>query len=167
MKTVRSMTIALAGAMALSACAFDVNKSSPLIFGQAATVGISVGPSTTGNSAEMVVGVKMADIAVVPTVVPADVTLPDQDHATRNIRSFGKAENGKSPSEDALSTFGSFSSDTQVNQVKLGIFFATGVAAQNISAAFACSINSAGHQDCPLTKDTKAPQTEETENNNS
>ena len=45
--------------------------------------------------------------------------------------------------EDALSTFGSFTSDNSagVNPVvKLGVFFATGVAAQNLAEGFACAI---------------------------
>ena len=152
--------IALTSALLAAAC--TTQDASPLIFGQGITVGISVGASATNTATpELVVGLKRANIAIVPTVIPKDVPLPNdpfsevvedeqenitttksgQKTASRNIRSFGENktdEEGKPVSgrEDALSTFGSFSNTTSPNCVTLGVFFATGVAAQNISDGF-------------------------------
>ena len=49
---------------------------------------------------------------------------------------------------DALSTFGSFSSDSTTESVGLGTFFATGVAAQNLSNGFKCKLSNGTHYEC-------------------
>lgn len=130
----------------LSAIAACTNhESSPLVFGQGITVGISVGQAATGPTPEIVIGVKQADVAVVPTVIPSDVSLDGTENATRRIASHGDGDPGK---EDALSTFGSFSSDAKTDQVNLGIFFATGVAAQTLAEGFKCSLSGASDGNC-------------------
>lgn len=112
--------------------------SSPLIFGQGITVGISAGAASTNTSPEIVIGFKQANFAVVPTVIPADVPpLPGENEPTRRIAAFGSGPTGL---EDALSTFGSFSNNTKVGEVELGVFFATGVAAQRLSQGFCYAV---------------------------
>lgn len=154
-------------ALALAAC--EAPNNSPLFFGQGATVGISLGASaTSAGTPEIVVGVKQADVAVVPTIIPGDVELGGKDRdgngerraisATHTNNSVG--ENGTTQSApgtfdrsegittDALSTFGSFSSNTNTtNGVSIGIFFSTGVAAQNLSRGFMCAVGPT-HRDC-------------------
>ncbi|WP_413206861.1 hypothetical protein [Rhodospirillum sp. A1_3_36] len=140
-------TITLVGAVALTLSACSTVESSPLIFGQGLTVGISVGPSTVNSTTpEMTVGVKQTDVAVVPTVVPKDIDLPNGGElGPRQITAHGAqtkdGDNLLEGEQDALSTFGSFSSDTAINGVKLGVFFATGVAAQNLSVGFSCAVD--------------------------
>lgn len=134
----------LLAAGALSACA--PNQSSPLIFGQGITVGISVGASpANAELPEIAIGLKQADIAIVPTVIPNDVSLDGTEKATRRIAGFGKGTDG---TEDALSTFGSFSNTTKINEVTLGVFFATGVAAQNLSSGFGCAMSDGKAEHC-------------------
>ena len=91
-----------------------------------------------GATPELVVGLKQVNTAVVPTVIPKDVTVPPGKNPT--IRAFGA---GDKPEQDALSTFGSFSNQTPPKFVTLGVFFATGVAAQNISQAFQNKVGTA------------------------
>ena len=156
--------VAIAASLLAAAC--TTQDASPLIFGQGITVGISVGSSPTNAATpEFVVGVKMADIAIVPTTIPKEIPLEvngttktvESDGTitdsivpvSRNIRSFGEDtvdKDGKpiSGREDALSTFGSFSSQTSTNCVGLGVFFATGVAAQNVSKGFEKSLEKHG-----------------------
>ena len=113
--------------------------SSPLLFGQGVTVGISAGAAPTNTSPEIVVGFKQANFAVVPTVIPKDVPLPDSQE--RRIHAFGEdTPAGRPGAADALSTFGSFQNTTTGGKVGLGVFFATGVAAQNISEGFSCAV---------------------------
>lgn len=149
--------IAIAASLLAAAC--SVEESSPLIFGQGLTVGISIGaPATNGPTPELVVGLKMADIAIVPTVIPKEIPLPP-DQTSRNIRSHGEEKSGGGKGangndiplagkEDALSTFGSFSNQTKTDCVTLGVFFATGVAAQNISEGFKESLKNGKSGEC-------------------
>ena len=125
------------------------NKSSPLLFGQGVTVGISAGAAPeAGGSPQITVGVRQANIAVVPTVVPNEVDVASAD---RRIAAFGADQaGGRAGKTDALSTFGSFSSTSAVGvgdaRVQLGIFFATGVAAQTLSEGFRCALASIEEQ---------------------
>lgn len=133
--------------IALAAC--STVDSSPLIFGQGLTVGISVGASPTNNATpEITLGVKQANLAIVPTVIPGEVPLPANEFATRRIAAFGAGEGESKGIEDALSTFGSFSNNTSVNGVTLGVFFATGVAAQRLSEGFRCAVSKNSVSDC-------------------
>lgn len=133
-------------ALVVSACT-ETNGNSPLIFGQGVTVGISVGASpTAANTPDITIGVKQADLAIVPTVVPKDVPLANKD--SRMILANGVPEKGGSSEYDALSTFGSFSNTTKTGEVQLGIFFATGIAAQNLSRGFQCGVSKGTHYEC-------------------
>lgn len=128
---------------ALSAC--STSDSAPLFFGQGTTVGISAGPAASNQaSPELIVGVKHANIALVPTVIPKDVPIPNDKNTNRKIVAHG--QDSKNAKQDALSTFGSFSNTTKPDNVNLGIFFATGVAAQNISNGFKCGVMDASAQ---------------------
>lgn len=127
-------------------------ESSPLIFGQGVTAGISVGASaTSANTPEIVIGLKQADIAVVPTVVPKEIEIKDNSGFDRKILANGdpSGEGEQATSNfDALSTFGSFSNETALEKVTLGVFFATGVAAQNLSSGFQCALSEGKHKNC-------------------
>lgn len=189
---------AILAMLLVSACEKD-KDSAPLIFGQGTSVGISVGPSTANAAApEIAVGVKLADVAVVPTTVPLPRTPKDEEEfkhavtaeifearrirgssssqgqdvvdealrtavagAVSNILSASISDEEKAEriaelrnvlgKDDSLSTFGSFSNETSSNCVKLGVFFATGVAAQTLSEGFKKSLSngSGGSADCP------------------
>ncbi len=120
-----------AAILALSGC--EEHEGNPLIFAQAVTFGVSAAPSPTAAGAfDFVVGFKQADVAIVPTIVPKDVEV---DPKKRKIVSFGQ---GSESRQDALSVFGSFSGNAEVNKTQIGVFFATGVAAQNLSEGFRC-----------------------------
>ena len=149
--------IAITASLLAAAC--TTQDASPLIFGHGVSVGISVGASPTNAATpEFVIGLKQANIAIVPTVIPEGVTLPE-DQQSRNIRSHdGQSAGGGQDNagndvplegkEDSLSTFGSFSNATSANCVTLGVFFATGVAAQNISLGFKESLKSGAKSSC-------------------
>ncbi len=120
-----------AAVFGLSGCV--PNEGNPLYFGQAVTFGVSAAPSPAAAGAvDFTVGFKQADVAIVPTIVPKDVPV---DPSKRKIVSFGEGSDSR---QDALSVFGSFSGDAEVNKTKIGVFFATGVAAQNLSEGFRC-----------------------------
>lgn len=138
----------------VSGCA--TQDASPLFFGQGLTVGITAGAAPVNNTPEITVGVKMADVAIVPTVVPIehkDVQSGDRKILANQGVKLKPSQNGVAAQfdeidgQDALSTFGSFSSETKVNNVTLGVFFATGIAAANLSQGFQCSVGSS-HKDC-------------------
>lgn len=144
----------------------------PLIFGQTITFGVSAGPSAEVPAApHVVVGFEQDNVAVVPTIVPADAMTDENGNQSlrvpvgedRRIAAFGAKKNGESEAEqDALSTFGSFSSnssagrsETQVNKsgVELGVFFSTGIAAQKLAEGFKCSLASKGNTNACTTND--------------
>lgn len=126
-------------AAVLAGC--EAPQSNPLIFGQAVTLGVSAAPSAAAPGAvDFAVGFKQADIAVVPTIVPGDVPT---DGGPRQIVSHGDGEE-----QDTLSVFGSFSNDTSVNSTKIGVFFATGIAAQNLSDGFRCATSAIASEGC-------------------
>ena len=156
---IRGISILIVAA-SLAGC--STNDASPLIFGQGVTVGISAGSAPeAGGTPQITVGVKQADIAIVPTVVPKEIPVDATDD--RRIAAFGKQQaNGKEGKQDALSTFGSFSTTTSAGQgaaaVELGIFFATGVAAQTLSEGFRCALaNTKDMKACTITISDAAP----------
>ena len=67
------ITILTAVALLLGACASQ--DHAPLFFGQAQTLGISVGASPASQTPEMTLGFKDVNVAVVPTLDPARGTL--------------------------------------------------------------------------------------------
>jgi hypothetical protein len=102
------------------------NQNMALIFGQQHTVGISIGASTIDQGGEFVLGYKDKDFAIVP------VTVKQADGSSTLVKSevLGAI--------DAMSVLGQFevSSGTQSNNVSLGKFFATGLAAQKLADGF-------------------------------
>jgi hypothetical protein len=128
---------AVSGSLILGGCADQ--QYMPLVFGQSDTLGISISGSTTEQGAELTLGYKGRNIAIIPVIVKqADGTLINV-FATRK-----GAENGDFA--DVLSVFGQFeaaasggtATGTQpAVQASLGKFFATGLAALNISDGFA------------------------------
>ena len=126
----------------LAGCA-EGHNSHPLVFGTATTLGVSVGATAaSGGTPELTVGFKRAEIAIVPTTVPAkDLSNPDK----QKIRGLGE---GTTNPEDALSTFGSFESDTTTNSVGIGTFFATGVAAQRLAEGIKCKFADKKSDNC-------------------
>lgn len=121
------------------------NSSSPLYFGQNTTYGAAVGgTAAAGGLPELTVGYRQANVAIVPTVIPGDVKLGKNGNESRTIfatqdqrSAVGGATDGSSDGNrtDAYSTFGSFKASTKTNGITLGVFFATGVAAQTLAEA--------------------------------
>jgi len=171
----RFSILALA-ALALVGC--QEQRSQPLIFGQGLSFGVVVGAAPqAGNTPELSVGLKMVDIAIVPTVIglseevvrqavadsskwsallQADRKIQGNRGVDLDIQSGG-AGNRSYESQDALSTFGSFSSTTESDKVKLGVFFATGVAAQSLAEGFKCGVGPR-HKDCTSADGAPADQ---------
>lgn len=107
-----------------------------LVFGQQHTVGIGIAGSGPSQEAELTLGYKDKNIAVVPVAIKkADGTI--QELSGGRIL---EGEKGGS-SRDAYSTFGQFEVNTKAGAdglgAGLGKFFATGQAAQTISQGFA------------------------------
>ena len=146
----RIIAAASAG-LAMSGC--QTLESQPLIFGQGLTVGISAAAAPeAANTPELTVGVKMVDIAIVPTIIPFDPMTSEYSAAGRKITGntgVTRFPDGKTTvqAQDALSTFGSFESETKAGSVTLGVFFATGVAAQALAEGVRCGIGP-NHSDC-------------------
>jgi hypothetical protein len=113
----------VAAGLVLAACTPPENA--PMYFGQINTVGISVSGGPTGTTPDLTVGVKNADLAVVPTY----------DGAGQPIQAV-LAGGGE---RDALSTFGSFDSNTEAGAVSIGTYFATGFPGQRIAKGLGCA----------------------------
>lgn len=124
----------------------NVLDSQPLFFAQGITLGVTGGTAPqNGNTPEFTLGYKQLNVALVPTVVPGVVTtdkdgnpVPVDADVLTNAKIVGQdfeKDTGEGP-QDALSTFGSFEAETGTNKVNLGVFFATGVAAQKIADGF-------------------------------
>jgi hypothetical protein len=113
----------VAAGLVLAAC--TPAENAPMYFGQINTVGISVSGGPTGTTPDLTVGVKNADLAVVPTY----------DGAGQPIQAV-LAGGGE---RDARSTFGSFDSNTEAGAVSIGTFFATGFPGQRIAKGLGCA----------------------------
>ena len=127
MNAVLRFAVAIAGVSVLSGCAVD--GPLPLVFGQAHTVGVTISGSVPEQAAELSIGYRDKDIAVVPTHVMSEA--PENN--------------------DALSTFGQFELDTEGGaEVKAGLgkFFATGMAARVLSEGFRCTVSKGMHESC-------------------
>jgi hypothetical protein len=124
------------GLAALSVAACGNLRGANLVFGQQHTVGLSIGGSTTDRGAELTLGYKDRDIAVVPVAVdqPSDGMLIP-------ITSTNPGPNpGDRTFADSQSVIGQFSLNGGANpgpQFGLGKFFATGLAAQKLAEGFA------------------------------
>ncbi len=125
------------GLVALSACS-DPNQA-PVIFGQTQTLGVSVGSSATGVAPDVTVGFKDANIAILPTNA---ITT----EGNYEFRGGISGEDGRA-FEDTYSTFGQFKGSAESGKVGLEKFFATGLAAQKLSAGFACGVSDGRDKD--------------------
>lgn len=146
---------AVSGSLILGGCADQ--QYMPLVFGQSDTLGISISGSTTEQGAELTLGYKGRNIAIIPVVVKqADGTVINV-FATRK---GGTNKEGGTNADfvDALSVFGQFeaaasggtATGTQpAVQASLGKFFATGLAALNISEGFAKKLENEGKTQVP------------------
>ncbi|HEX6998421.1 MAG TPA: hypothetical protein VF322_09765 [Gammaproteobacteria bacterium] len=114
----------------------------PLLFGQSHTVGITIGGNATEGGAELVIGYKDRDIAVVP------VTMLQEDGTRAQLeaevaKGFDADKQVIGADKDAFSVLGQFNvrargaTDTDAG---LGKFFATGIAARRLADGFACSM---------------------------
>lgn len=126
------MLAAAALTLLLSACASQ--DHAPLLFGQAHTLGISVGASPANQTPEMTLGFKDVNIAVIPTV---GGNLPD-----------GLIQGTTSKDYDAYSTFGQFEASGKATEVQLGKFFATGIAARRLADGFGCKVSNGRASGC-------------------
>lgn len=154
-------------ALAVAGCATDIPKNMPLIFGESITVGIGIGATAADQGASVTVGFKSHDVAIIPVVAYDKDGNPVHLHATvtetTGDKAAAQAQKSKNKAAgdpgstttntDSYSVLGQFSTtaDGSGRRVGLGKFFATGTAAQQLSAGFA---------EC-LKKDTcGTPQTE-------
>lgn len=104
-----------------------------LVFGQSQNVGLSVGGSAPEQRAEITLGYKDYNIAVIPTSV------------------LSKAPDANGEWEDSLSVLGQFELDAEAgteNSVGLGKFFATGGAARTLADGFRCKVSDGKHETC-------------------
>jgi hypothetical protein len=108
-------------------------NNSPLIFGQAHIVGISISGSAPEQKGEFVLGYKDADIAIVP------VSVRQQNGDSTQLKATATKDH-----QDALSVLGQFSvnatSEVKTTSVGLGKFFATGMAAKKLADGFAAKL---------------------------
>ena len=103
----------------------------PLLFGQQQTLGLSIAGSPTDQSAELTLGYKDRNFAIIPVTV--------KQAGGDSTQVSAKAGDNF---EDALSVLGQFEVNAKAANtgVSLGKFFATGVAAQKLSDGFASKL---------------------------
>lgn len=106
---------------ATNACAGDT----PLVFGQALTVGITIAGTVPDQGGELTLGYKEKSIAVVP------------------VQPSSKAPDANGTHEDALSVLGQFEVEAKAGSpsVSLGRFFATGLAAKTLADGFKAQLS--------------------------
>ncbi|WP_374310505.1 hypothetical protein [Methylocella sp.] len=114
-------------------CGCAQSGNTPLLFGQTQTVGITANGSTTQQAAELTLGYRDFNVALVPVAVstPSGELIPVRG-------SVGGQQAG-----DAYSVLGQFSVDarSQAPSAKLGKFFATGLAAQKLADGFSAQLS--------------------------
>ncbi len=113
--------------MAAVACAGCVSweNNPPLLFGEVQSIGITVGGSATQQGADITVGYRSQDVAIVP------VTIAQGPNASTQLKATAGGH------EDALSVLGQFESSAKSTEVGLGKFFSTGIAAKRLADGFA------------------------------
>jgi len=134
--------------LSFSGCASS-NSNVPLLFGQFHTVGFSIGGSAANQGVDLTLGYKDQDIAIIPVAVKqanGDMT------ALRGKQKDIKKEKDKyedGSTEEALSVLGQFEmngggsgKDSGDAKVRLGKFFATGLAAKRLADGFAHALDS-------------------------
>ncbi|MEW9799281.1 hypothetical protein [Alteromonas sp. CYL-A6] len=137
--TLSVLTMAVAGT---AGCAS--NQSTPLVFGQQQTVGISIGAGASEQGADFVLGYKDKNVAIIP------VTLATSENSQAQIISEQKQESGADKGvrfKDALSVLGQFEANTSSTSgdVGLGKFFATGAAAKTLADGFKKKLEGEGN----------------------
>jgi hypothetical protein len=111
---------------ALAACSPTTNT--PLFFAQTHTFGVGIHGSPTQQSADLTLGYRDLDVAIVPVSVT--------DGAGQVVPLISTAGGGNS--RNALSVLGQFNANAATNTptVSLGTFFATGLAADKLADGF-------------------------------
>ncbi|MEX0371096.1 MAG: hypothetical protein AB3N09_10725 [Tateyamaria sp.] len=128
------LTPALPFVLLLSAC--DVRDSTSVVFVQRHTLGISLAQSETTQAPEFNLGYSDANAAVMPAFAVAS--------DGRVVKLGGESVVGSTRFHETYSVLGQFEAEapTEVGaNVGLGKFFATGAAAQKMSAGFACAVS--------------------------
>lgn len=120
------------GAAVVAGCGSVPNP--PLIFGQTQTLGVTVAGSPASQGGEFTVGFRDWNFALVP------VTVTQGDGTVTSLTASANPD-GNSQFEDAFSTLGQFEADAEggpgTAKVRLGKFFATGLAAKVLADGFA------------------------------
>jgi hypothetical protein len=148
--------ILLAIGLAAQLAGCNIPDSTPLIFLQTTTVGISATTTAAQGTPELSLGYRDVDLAIVPVIaggkkiagkapVNPDGSLnpPAPDNAALALTT---ADGKKSKSfSDALSVFGQFQVDTSAAVTSgpsagLGKFFATGLAARSLATGYECKL---------------------------
>ena len=147
--TAKANLLLLAAATAVCGC----QSSSMLVFGQSQTVGITIGGAASDAGAEMTVGYKDRNVAIVPVAL-----MPEKNATAKDAMLVTSTVGAEDGDKDALSVLGQFevSAKAQDAQVGLGKFFATGLAAQKLADGFACKL--ADPRKCPGYVDPKTTQ---------
>jgi len=127
---------------AVTAALCGCRTSPVLVFGQSHSVGVSIGGDASESGAELTLGYKDRDIAIVPVAI-----VPKEAAATKDtmlVHSTVSSANGDGGHDtDALSVLGQFQVNAKGKEadVGLGKFFATGLAAQKLADGFACKLS--------------------------
>jgi len=145
--------LASLAALAAGGCASGPNP--PLIFGQTQTVGLFIGSAAAQQGADLVLGYKDEDIAI----VPVSIHQPDG----RNTQLTAEVGGETDRSTDAYAVFGHFGlgatatptavpaeSGGSAAPLRLGKFFATGLAARYLADGYQCRLAGTG---CPAGQD--------------
>lgn len=153
MKRFRSLVVFSPLALFAAGCAMQPNM--PLVFAQADTFGVTVNAGTTQQSAELTLGYRGIDVAMVPTVM----TGPNGEIHQLLADITNQGPTGCSRFQDSLSVLGQFNGDASTSQsagisVGLGKFFATGMAAKRLSDGFAEKLAGLKEDGTPTTPAT-------------
>ena len=123
-------------------------SSSPLLFGTTTSLGVAVNTgSGTDISPGITVGYGREEVAIVPTIIPANVE-PTETENRAILANVGGASN---PRQDALSTFADFNNNNSGNAnpvIDIGSTFATGIAAQYVALGSLCKQGGLTAQQC-------------------
>lgn len=133
--TITSVTI-IALSLTITACT-TIPNNMPLVFGEDISLGISMGGSTTSQGAELTLGFKSKDVAIIPVVAASGTDLTKIQGEVNNMGTPSGVPYA-STQKDAYSVLGQFGTTTDNNGKRIGIgkFFATGRAATSLADGF-------------------------------
>ena len=155
----------------------NLPMNTPLLFAENISVGINIGASTTDQGADVSVGFKSRDVAIVPVVsfesrdgnatakaIPIRGSAKDchgkKTSAKNNDGTTSKFCDGEATdNQDAYSVLGQFSSSTDAagRRIGLGKFFATGQAALHLASGFEqCLTNGGCGLDAKASNESKS-----------